>query len=67
MKKIVSAVCLFFAAVVTIAASGHVKHVTAIGEVLGDGAKTTAVPSSMTLPSSTAVFLQHPTPLTGAR
>lgn len=43
MKKIVSAVCLFFAAVVTIAASGHVKHVTAIGEVLGDGAKTTAV------------------------
>ena len=43
MKKIVSAVCLFFAAFVTIAASGHVKHVTAIGEVLGDGAKTTAV------------------------
>lgn len=25
------------------AATGHVKHVTAIGEVLGDGAKTTAV------------------------
>ena len=43
MKKIVSAVCLFFAAVAMMAATGHVKHVTAIGEVLGDGAKTTAV------------------------
>ena len=43
MKKIVSVVCLLFAAVTMMAATSHVKHVTAIGEVLGDGAKTTAV------------------------
>lgn len=42
MKKIVSVVCLLFAAVTMMAATSHVKHVTAI-EVLGDGAKTTAV------------------------
>lgn len=43
MRKIVSIVCMFFAAMQMMAASGHVKSVTAIGEVLGDGAKTTAV------------------------
>lgn len=43
MKKIVSVVCLLFAAVTMMAATSHVKHVTAIGEVLGDGTKTTAV------------------------
>ena len=43
MKKLVSAVCLLFVAVAMMAATSHVKHVTAIGEVLGDGAKTTAV------------------------
>jgi predicted peptidase len=41
MRKIVSVVCLLFAAMQMMAASGHVKSVTAIGEVLGDGAKTT--------------------------
>ena len=43
MKKLVSVVCLLFVAVAMMAATSHVKHVTAIGEVLGDGAKTTAV------------------------
>ena len=43
MRKIVSVVCMLFAAMQMMAASGHVKSVTAIGEVLGDGAKTTAV------------------------
>lgn len=43
MRKIVSVVCLLFAAMQMMAATGHVKSVTAIGEVLGDGAKTTAV------------------------
>ena len=40
MKKLVSVVCLLFVAVAMMAATSHVKHVTAIGEVLGDGAKT---------------------------
>lgn len=43
MKKNVSVVCLLFVALSMMAASGHVKSVTAIGEVLGDGAKTTAI------------------------
>ncbi len=43
MRKIVSAICMFFAAMQVMAAANHVKSVTAIGEVLGDGAKTTAV------------------------
>ena len=43
MKKFVSVFCLQFVAVAMMAATSHVKHVTAIGEVLGDGAKTTAV------------------------
>lgn len=43
MKKFVSVVCLLFVAVAMMAATSHVKHVTAIGEVLGDGAKTTAI------------------------
>lgn len=43
MKKIVSAVCLLLVALSSWGATSHVKSVTAIGEVLGDGAKTTAV------------------------
>jgi len=43
MRKILSVVCMLFAAASVMAATGHVKSVTAIGEVLGDGAKTTAV------------------------
>lgn len=42
MKKIVSVMCLILACL-SISAASHVKNVTAIGEVLGDGAKTTAV------------------------
>lgn len=43
MRKILLVVCMLFAAMQMMAATGHVKSVTAIGEVLGDGAKTTAV------------------------
>jgi predicted peptidase len=43
MRKIISVVCMLFAALSLSAATSHVKSVTAIGEVLGDGAKTTAV------------------------
>ena len=42
MKKIVSVMCLLLACL-SLSAASHVKSVTAIGEVLGDGAKTTAI------------------------
>lgn len=42
MKKIVSVMCLLLACL-SLSAASHVKNVTAIGEVLGDGAKTTAI------------------------
>ena len=43
MRKFFSLLFMLFAAVSLMAATSHVKSVTAIGEVLGDGAKTTAV------------------------
>lgn len=43
MKKIFSVLTMLLACVSMMAATNHVKSVTAIGEVLGDGAKTTAV------------------------
>lgn len=42
MKKIVFAMCLLLTCL-SLSAASHVKSVTAIGEVLGDGAKTTAI------------------------
>lgn len=42
MKRFVLVVCMLVA-VCSLFAASHVKSVTAIGEVLGDGAKTTAV------------------------
>ena len=38
MRKVFSLLFMFFAAVSLMAATSHVKSVTAIGEVLGDGA-----------------------------
>lgn len=43
MRKILSLAVMLMAAISVMAATSHVKNVTAIGEVLGDGAKTTAV------------------------
>ena len=40
MKKFVSVFCLLFVAVAMMAATSHVKHVTAIGEVLGESTQT---------------------------
>lgn len=43
MKKIVFIISLLFVGMNVMATSNHIKGITAIGEVLGDGAKTTAV------------------------
>lgn len=53
MRKILSLVVMLLSAISMMAASSHVKNVTALGEVLGDGAKTTAVAIEYDSPIST--------------